>query len=159
MNNVYFACLDCKIMCEAGYRWAYWELDHPGIVTKGERIDLQQVLAATAYWNPGGRANDWLTETLSHARSFIEKHQSHALAYGEWESFHEADASAFDWLDESLTAPDRTPRFYFEKYGVRSWEELTRRASADQTWWWDFPKLRMEAKDWLEARLKSQSVT
>lgn len=35
MNNVYFACADCRVLIDAGYLWAYWQLDHAGIVVPG----------------------------------------------------------------------------------------------------------------------------
>jgi len=40
MNDLYFACTDCKIIADCGYRWAYWHLLHPGVVRPRERIDV-----------------------------------------------------------------------------------------------------------------------
>jgi hypothetical protein len=52
MNCRYFACADCKQYIDAGYRWAYWLLEHPGIVRLGEPVSASAVLATADYWTP-----------------------------------------------------------------------------------------------------------
>ena len=46
MNNLYFACCDCKIYIDAGYRWAYWELEEARIVARRKPVDVESVLKA-----------------------------------------------------------------------------------------------------------------
>jgi hypothetical protein len=40
VNNRYLACQDCKIYIDVGYRWAYWELEEPGIVARGDVVNV-----------------------------------------------------------------------------------------------------------------------
>ena len=53
MNDLCFACLDCKSYIDSGYRWCYWTLEDPGIVKQGQPISVPAVLAATEYWRGG----------------------------------------------------------------------------------------------------------
>ncbi len=52
MNSLFFACIDCKIYIDAGDRWAYWELEEPGTVSRTKTVNIERVLAAEKYWNP-----------------------------------------------------------------------------------------------------------
>jgi hypothetical protein len=59
MNNVYFACADCRVLIDAGYLWAYWQLDHAGTW-------FQAALPA----NPGCVEGAALRESFSHRRHY-----------------------------------------------------------------------------------------
>ena len=52
VNSRYFAYRDHLRYVDAGYRWAYWTLEQPGVVSLGQAIELGEVFACEAYWNP-----------------------------------------------------------------------------------------------------------
>ena len=116
MNNVYFACEGCRMMVNAGYRWAYWELEHHGVVQRRKAVSVEAVLAAVAYWAPDAEPpSKWLTdEVLPAVRLFLDVHSSRQLTYGDVEEIVGTDPAAlFDWLDFSHL-PDLTPRYFVE---------------------------------------------
>ncbi len=45
MNNVYFACTECKTYVDAGYRWAYWQLEKPKTVIQGAVVEVDRLLS------------------------------------------------------------------------------------------------------------------
>ncbi|HJZ68973.1 MAG TPA: hypothetical protein VKF81_12680, partial [Blastocatellia bacterium] len=73
MNNSYFACTDCKVYVDAGYRWAVWWLEERGVVMRGESVSVDSVLAARDYWTPfESDSANWLrSEVLPPARRFL----------------------------------------------------------------------------------------
>lgn len=89
MNCLYFACADCKRYIDAGYRWAYWQLQHPGIVRVGEAVSPSAVLAAGDYWSPPrDEHSDWLLrEVLPAVRRFFTEHREHRLLFLQEEHF------------------------------------------------------------------------
>src|SRR5262245_5565334 len=89
MNCLYFACTDCKQYIDAGYRWAYWRLQNPGIVRLGEPISVSAVLAATDYWTPSAdKQSDWLVQRILPAvRRFFTEHGGHFLLFLEEDHF------------------------------------------------------------------------
>ena len=89
MNCLYFACADCKRYIDAGYRWAYWQLQHPGVVCLGEAVSASAVLAAADYWTPPpDEQSDWLMqEILPAVRRFFTEHSEHRLLFLEDEHF------------------------------------------------------------------------
>jgi hypothetical protein len=123
MNNVYFACHNCKIYVDAGYRWAYWRLEEPGIVIRGRKVDAPAVLAAAAYWNPPqDESSSWLYErVLPFVRKFLEDHQSHKLVFGEETDFVRGDE--FDWMQVGYLAMP-TPRYLVEVLGFKAWDQV-----------------------------------
>lgn len=52
MNSRYFLCRDQGVYIDAGYRWAYWRLEHTGLVTLTAPVDMPSLLAAAPYWQP-----------------------------------------------------------------------------------------------------------
>src|SRR5439155_8182836 len=69
-----FACLDCKQYINAGYRWCYTHLERPGIVTVGELLDVEKVLARADYWTipaAGQTTSAWLDGLPPHASAFL----------------------------------------------------------------------------------------
>ena len=83
MNNRYFACPSCRIYVDAGYRWAYWLLEDPGLVDLNEGVEVPAVLAHTDYWNPPAEErSQWLCErVLPAVRRFLTDHGDHGIVY------------------------------------------------------------------------------
>src|SRR2546430_914435 len=102
MNNLYFICMDCKIFQDAGYRWAYWTLEHAGIVQRGKTISLNALLSAEEYWNPPrDETSDWYYKDIfPSVRLFLQKHKDHQLIFGEKDDigYGENEDDYFDWL-------------------------------------------------------------
>ena len=100
MNFRYFACQDCKTYTSAGYRWAYWKLEHPGIVQPGAVVDVPDVLNASDYWNPPqDDGSSWLYEgVFPLVRAFFSEHHRHKLAYVESCSFFGIE-DFDDWVE------------------------------------------------------------
>lgn len=100
MNSRYFACQDCKTYADAGYRWAYWTLEHPGIVQANAVVDVSSVLNAVAYWNPPkDDENSWLHERVFPiVRAFFSKHHAHKVTFVESGSFLGIE-DFDDWLE------------------------------------------------------------
>jgi hypothetical protein len=83
MNTPYFACPACRLYIESGYRWAYWLLEHPGVVRRNEGVDVGMISACTSYWNPPDRErSEWLCErVLPAVRRFLDDHGEHGIVY------------------------------------------------------------------------------
>jgi hypothetical protein len=95
MNSRHFACRKCKTYIDAGYRWAYWQLEHPGIVAIGEPVSVEGVLSATEYWSlPAEDDSQWLVEdVLPRVRRYLSAHRDHGLLY------IESDSVFDDWVE------------------------------------------------------------
>lgn len=110
MNCRYFACADCKLYIDAGYRWAYWQLEHPDIVRLGEQFSTSAVLAATEYWQPPPDGQpDWLTEKVFPlVRRFFVEHDGHRLLYLQEDDFYIEDTAydGYTELVEKHSSPD-----------------------------------------------------
>jgi hypothetical protein len=149
MNNVYFACEDCRVMVDAGYRWAAHTLEESGIVGRRQTVSAERVLAAVTYWDaPSDLESKWLDEVLPTVRAFLETHGQHRLTYGDAEEIVGLEPTAmFDWLDAGYL-PEMTPRYFVETLGFRSWSEVLTwaRATEDRPWWWDEPELKDSAR-------------
>jgi hypothetical protein len=81
-----FACIECKILIDSGYRWGYWQLEDRGIVTLGRPVEIPKVLDCEEYWNfsvedpaPGG----YLQTLMPEVRRFLVEHGSHTIVFGE----------------------------------------------------------------------------
>lgn len=85
MNFRYFACPRCKTYTSAGYRWAYWHLEHDGLVESNKPINLSAILNASAYWNPPLEPeSSWLyEEVLPLVRAFLSEHTDHEVIHVE----------------------------------------------------------------------------
>jgi len=147
MNNLYFACCDCQIYIDAGYRWAYWKLEEPGVVTRGKVINVDAVLAAQSYWNPPQEEKShWLYEKVfPPLRTFLHEHTDHRIVFGEDEEFAPFDDGYFlDWMQIGyLMKP--TPRYLVEVLGLETWEQVDEYMQEQRftpawwevTWWGD----------------------
>jgi hypothetical protein len=140
MNSLYFACADCKVYIDAGYRWAYWELDKTGLVARGKQVNVESVLAAESYWNPPKEEGSrWLYEgVFPPLRQFLEEHKSHQMVFGEIEDFTPSDDDYYiDWMQIGyLMMP--TPRYLVEVLGFESWEQVGQYMQEQEippAWW------------------------
>ena len=109
MNCCYFACVDCKKYIDAGYRWAYWLLENPGIISKGERISPEQIFKAEKYWQPPSEeSSTWLVKQILPAvHRFLSEHQQHCLLYLDEDNFARED-SIYGDFQEIETQCDRS---------------------------------------------------
>ncbi|MDB5325737.1 MAG: hypothetical protein JWM57_1306 [Phycisphaerales bacterium] len=123
MNNLYFACSDCKVYVDAGYRWAYWTLVHPGIVTHFQPVDVDRVLNASEFWLPPQDATlGWLyDDVLPELRRFLAEHQSHHLVFCDRDAF--PNHMLLTWLQLGRM-PWPTARFFAETLALTSWEAV-----------------------------------
>jgi hypothetical protein len=138
VNEVYFACTACRIYIDAGYRHAYWELEDTGIVDRSAAVDSAAVLSAPTYWDV---EEDWLVELLPNVRRFLETHRDHLLRYGDADELKipfNSSEGLFEWLIEG--GFQELPRYYSERLGYRTWEEVVAHVSASTfppSWWED----------------------
>jgi hypothetical protein len=138
MNNLYLACRDCKIYIDAGYRWAYWELEKAGIVVRGDEVNVKAVLAAESYWNPPKDENSrWLYEKVfPPLGEFLRDHGSHTIVFGEEDDFSPSDDS-FDWMQVGYLLME-TPRYLVEVLGLKTWDQVRaymEELKSPPAWW------------------------
>ena len=99
MNDRYFACPNCRVYIDAGYRWAYWLLEEPGHVTLNDSVDVSRLLAVDAYWNPPREeGNAWLSEeVLPRVKAFFAKHREHGIIYLEIDTIITEESLWYNW--------------------------------------------------------------
>jgi hypothetical protein len=100
MNFRYFACPVCKKFTSAGYRWAYWCLEHPGLVEPNKPVDIGALLSASEYWQPPlDRDSTWLyEEVFPLVKAFLSEHADHRIIFVESGDFF--DREDFDsWVE------------------------------------------------------------
>lgn len=153
MNNVYFACTECKTYVDAGYRWAYSQLEKPKTVLKGTVVEADHLLSVDRYWKPEpSEGNSWLLSTLSHAEKFILSHKAHRIVYGDIEHIMGPDPDEYEqfaWMNEHPAhATDLKPRNFIEQFGIRTWGEVTSYLASHpgKPWWYTLPSARMVAR-------------
>jgi hypothetical protein len=140
MTNLYFACTDCKAYVDAGYRWASWWLEEPGIVKRGKPISVGSVLLVREYWTPprtGGA--DWLyAEVLPAVRRFLEEHGGHRIVFGNTADFLSPDGGGLlDWMQVGFL-PLLLPRYFVERLGFKTWDQVSNFIARQDNspWWW-----------------------
>ena len=158
MNNLFFACKDCRTYVDAGYRWALWSLEEPGLVTRDRPVSVESVLSAREYWTPPGTAGaDWLrTEVLPSVRRFLEEHRCHHIVFGNTSDFLSPDGDGFlDWMQVGFL-PLLLPRYFVERLGFKTWDQVSNFISRQDStpWWWLLEWDDLHAK----ARKKFQEV-
>src|SRR5438067_10190907 len=125
MNNVYFGCTNCKTYVDAGYRWAYWQLDKSGVVAQGEVANIDRLLSTDSYWRPqDNEQSSWLTSTLAHAEKFVISHKAHQIVYGDMEHLVGPNAEEYErfaWMNENPGYTDLLPRNFIEQMGISTW--------------------------------------
>src|SRR5947209_7404288 len=102
MNCRWIGCDRCKKYVDAGYRWAYWMLEEPGIVKPGEPVDLSALLSQHEFWNPTpDEDSSWLTEqVLPTLKHFLNKHRDHGLRYVESDMVWDPEGRFADWAED-----------------------------------------------------------
>jgi hypothetical protein len=123
MDDRYFACPKCQVFVNAGYRWCYWELEHPAIVYLGEQVDVDRVFTHKSYWNPPENEDStWLhNEILPAVREFLSRHATHGVMF--WEDRHLPDDVFLSWLQVGYH-PSPSPRYLAEVLGLTTWDEV-----------------------------------
>jgi hypothetical protein len=101
MNCVYFACPQCQSYIDAGYRWAYWTLEEPGIVQQPELVPVERILSATEYWGiDDSPESAWLREkVLPKVRSFLLEHQQHETVYVDEQWIYGREEEGQEWSE------------------------------------------------------------
>ena len=105
MNEVFFGCMTCRVLVNAGYRWATSTLEEPAIIARDRPVEPAAVTAAPDYWRPPDGADSlWLSEgVLPRVRNFLRAHGTHTLRFGDFEDLAGTEDTAFlDWLDVSV---------------------------------------------------------
>jgi hypothetical protein len=165
MDNLYFACIDCKVYLDAGYGWAYWSLEEPGVVRRGSTVSVETVLSAKEYWTPfRTESAEWLyEEVLPSARHFLERHKRHRIVYGNTADFLPFDGEGFlDWLQVGFM-PQMLPRYFVEYLGLKTWDEVRSFIAGQQSppWWWmlEWEGLHDKARKKFQELIDSGAVT
>ena len=140
MNNSYFACTDCKVYVDAGYRWAVWRLEETGMVSRGKQVSVDSVLAARDYWTPFETDSaNWLrSEVLPSVRRFLDEHKTHRVVYGNTSDFlSSASDGLLDWMQVGFL-PLLLPRYFVERLGFKSWDQVSSFVARQDSppWWW-----------------------
>lgn len=101
MNGLDFACPNCRRYIDAGYRWAYWQLEEPGIVERCEGVDVTAILAHGAYWDPPeDERNEWLCgRVLPSVRQFLADHRGHGIVYLDAEDIWAEESLVYNWSE------------------------------------------------------------
>jgi hypothetical protein len=161
--NTYFACTDCKVYVDAGYRWASWALEEPGVVERGKPVSVESVLSARGYWTPGKTEGaQWLyREVLPPVRRFLEEHRCHRLVFGNTADFLSSDGDGLlDWMQVGFL-PLLLPRYFVERLGFKTWDEVASFiARQDNTpWWWmlEWDDLHSKAMKKFQAAVESRA--
>lgn len=140
MINLYFACTNCKVYVDAGYRWASWWLEEPGVVKRGKPVSVDSVLGASEYWNPARTDGaDWLyTEVLPSVRRFLREHGAHQIVFGNTADFLSLGGDdLLDWMQVGYL-PLLLPRYFVERLGLQTWDQVSSFVARQENtpWWW-----------------------
>ena len=139
MSNIYFACTDCKVYVDAGYRWAVWWLEERGVVRRSEPVSVDSVLAAKDYWTPfDAESANWLrSEVLPAVRRFLDEHGSHRIVYGNTSDFSVSQIDLLDWMQVGFL-PLLLPRYFVERLGFKTWDQVASFIARQDSppWWW-----------------------
>jgi hypothetical protein len=161
MNNLYFACNDCKIYIDAGYRWAYWQLEDPGVVSRRKVISVESVLAASNFWNPPkDEISRWLyDEIFPPLKTFLGDHKDHLIVFGDIEDLiPDDDACYLDWMQIGYRMQP-TPRYFAEVLGLNTWIQVDQYMETQEflpAWWIDLP-WRVEGKKRFEELIRKKA--
>lgn len=139
-SNVYFACTDCKVYVDAGYRWAVWQLEESGLVTRGTPAPVDRLLSARDYWAPPKHESSyWLeAEVLPSARRFLDEHRCHQILFGSTADFLSPDPDdILNWMQVGFL-PVLLPRYFVERLGFESWDQVVGFIASQDSppWWW-----------------------
>ncbi len=163
MNTPYFICEACKIRIEAGYRWATSHLRSDArIVEFGRLLNVRDALDYQPFWDlPSDNEYNWLRNLLPIVRTFLERHESHGVRFGDDVSFPES-YFGIEWLDVS-PSPDLVPRYFVEQLGYNSWRQVCDHVESlslnDQPWWWSYADEQRAAKRLFETLADKLPIT
>jgi hypothetical protein len=165
MQNLYFACTDCKIYVDAGYGWASWWLEEPRLVERGKPVLVDAVLSSADYWDPPKTdASNWLNrDVLPAVRCLLQKHRGHRIVFGTASDFLSfGDDGFLDWLQVGSPA-QLLPRYFVERLGFVKWDEVCEfvRKQETEPWWWllEWEGLHDKARRKFEELVKSRTGT
>ena len=101
MNNRYFACPNCRVYIDVGYRWAYWLLEDVGHVKLNEGVNVDNILALNNYWNPPpDEQKKWLCEKiLPKVKVFLSAHKEHGIIYLESDTIFCEESLYYNWIE------------------------------------------------------------
>ena len=122
MNNLYFSSPETKVFIDIGDRWAYWALEHTGIVERGRPVDVDAVLGAEKYW----KSEDprLALEVLPPVTQFLEEHREKEITFGdERKIIPPFDEHYFEWKQVGYRA-ELSPRTFAEEMGYTEWEDV-----------------------------------
>ena len=110
-----------------------------------EPVRVHAVLDAGEYWDDEGAA--WLAELLPAVRRFLALHANHEIRFGDAEELGipcSDDPALLEWIMEAGFVLKDLPRYYAERLGVRTWDELAARleAAEEPPRWWADEELR-----------------
>lgn len=106
MNDRLFACHKCRVYIDAGYRWAYWTIEDPGVVHLREVVNIDRLLSCSEYWNPSSEeSNEYLSQVLPATSQFINKHRDHGVLYLQSDDIDCEDSLIQNWTEiETMTS-------------------------------------------------------
>lgn len=143
---------------EAGYRWAYWELERTQVVQRGQRVNVDAIFSATEYWS-GAETAAWLGPLLNRVHAFLRTHRAHDLIFGEEIDFIPVDTLEFlDWI-EDVDQPIWMPRHFTERFHFTQWREVEqylRDHPGEQPWWWRTAEFRRAGRRKFEQLILAQ---
>ena len=139
-SNVYFACLDCKVFVDAGYRWAVWQLEETGLVMRGQAATVDRLLSARDYWTPPkSESSYWLeAEVLPSVRRFLDEHHCHRILFGGTADFLSPEPDdILNWMQVGFL-PVLLPRYFVERLGFETWDQVAGFVAVQDSppWWW-----------------------
>lgn len=153
MNDVYFACQNCQLYIDAGYRWTQ---NLSAAIQRGQKVDMDAVFSAVEYWRGVG-GDQYLQNLLQQVRVFLEAHREHDVIFGWEEDFHHFDAASLGWMEVEIDAKNRDesgteyfwgPRDFVEKLGYTHWEQVLGHIAKLEwsVWWFEEMELRIEGR-------------
>ena len=163
MNDLYFACRSCKTYIDAGYRWAYWTLEHPGVVRRGEPVQIAELLNASEYW-AGRTDSERLEQILIDVRNFLTQHGTHDLVFDEEESFRpiEETGGFLDWREVGAEGSSDLSPQDFAELGLKDWDDVVAHVSKlkNKPWWWNDSEFHFQklARGKFESLIQSESA-
>jgi hypothetical protein len=164
MNDVYFGCTKCKTYVDAGYRWAYCELEKRGVVVRSEVVNIDRLLLTHSYWKPEPNENNaWLTSTLAHAEKFLLGHRTHLVVYGDMEQLVGANSDEYEqfaWMNENPNDIDLRPRNFIEQMEMTTWGDVESHLALlpRKPWWYQLRSVRLIARRKFEHILLSRRI-
>lgn len=151
MNDLYFACTDCKTYTDAGYRWAYFHLEHAGVVARRKEVSIEAVLKAEAFWHPpSDESSRWLSQDILPAlKEFFAEHKAHRVVFGELEELAPEEDYYVDWTQVGQ-CNEPSLRHFVQTMGLKTWRDLqyymNGQGQLAPIWWDCFPEAEIKKR-------------